>query len=101
MASKELPAPDTEPRIGTSDICAVAKLSPITIQRRIKNGTFPKPIDRGKEQLFDRRAVYEALGIVQEDRNYVPQEAADPWLRGAHAIAERKIASVRCPKATW
>jgi len=91
---ERLPACDEEPRVGLSEICRIAKVSRQTIARRIKKECFPRPIDRGREQLFDRSAVYGALGITQGRVNY-ENEQENPWLRGARAIIESETTSIR------
>jgi predicted DNA-binding transcriptional regulator AlpA len=92
-AEHRLPLPDEEPRIAISEICHIAKISRSTVQRRIKKGIMPNPIDRGHEQLFDRKAVYKALGICLISGDDSPSE--NPWLRGARAITEHRVAPVR------
>jgi hypothetical protein len=95
-----LPSPDAEPRMFASEVALIAKVSRVTVQRRINDGKLPKPVDRGKEDIFDRRAIYQALGIALESGNHAPtdQPEDDPWLRGANAIAERRASSIRCAK---
>lgn len=87
-----LPIPDAEPRITASEICIIGKFSRATLGRRVHAGRFPAPIDKGREQLFDRRAVYEALGISQKDDNHAQD---NPWERGALALHDRKTAAIR------
>lgn len=82
-----LPTPAAQPRIVMGEVCAIAHVSRITIQRRVKKGTFPKPVDRGREAIFDRKAVYGALGIAQEAGNHATAETPDPWLAAADALA--------------
>lgn len=54
---------DNPPRMFFSEVSEVAKLSKGTLRERIKCGTFPAPIDRGKEYIFSSAAVYNALGM--------------------------------------
>jgi predicted site-specific integrase-resolvase len=70
-----------------AEVCAIAHLSRVTIQRRVKAGRFPAPIDRGREAIFDRKAVYGALGIALEAGNHATPETPDPWLAAANALA--------------
>jgi hypothetical protein len=49
-------------RLMRSEVCALARISPERLRRKIRAGTMPKPVDRGREDLFDRDAVLEALG---------------------------------------
>jgi hypothetical protein len=88
--AKSLPSPDAEPRITTSEIAAIARVSTTTILRRADGKRLPRSIDHGKEHIFDRRAIYAALGIQQPDRNHVTKESENPWLRGARALANRR-----------
>jgi predicted DNA-binding transcriptional regulator AlpA len=50
-------------RLTTREICAIARYGPITLWRRIKTGQMPRPVDRGREHIFDREAVLKALGL--------------------------------------
>lgn len=95
-APAPLPSPEAEPRIMLSEVCRIAHLSRVTIQRRVKAEKLPKPIDRGTEAIFDRRAIYQALGIALESVKHDTEETAgaDPWLQGAHAIAKRRVAAI-------
>ncbi|MEI9995159.1 MAG: hypothetical protein WDM91_11230 [Rhizomicrobium sp.] len=88
-----LPSPAVAPRIMLSEVIAIARVSRVTIQRRVIAGKFPNAIDRGREMIFERRAVYEHLGIRTEGADNVGAE--NPWERGAHAIAERRAAGLR------
>lgn len=88
-----LPNPDAEPRITMSEFCSISKVSRVTVMRRAEAGKYPKPIDRGREFLFDRRAVYVALGIVQTSWNHVPEE--NPFERAARVLAERESPPIR------
>jgi hypothetical protein len=88
-----LPSPEADPRITMSELCRIAKVSRVTVMRRAQAGKYPKPIDRGREFLFDRRAAYVALGILQSNWNHVPEE--NPFERAARVLAERESAPVR------
>lgn len=54
-------------RMTTSEVCAVARFSKATLQRRIKTGLIDlKPIDRGQEKLYLRADVVRALGLSDD-----------------------------------
>ena len=98
-----LPSPAAVPRITTSEICSIARLSPQTIGRRVKDGKLPKAVDRGEELLFDRLAVYQALGIPVEGRKDDAREShseEDPWVKGAHALGDGRTPAVHRPQKT-
>ena len=86
-----LPSPAARPRIGMGEVCAIAMVSRVTIRRRFNADPprFPKPVDRGQEAIFDRKAVYDALGISPETGNHATPEPQDPWMVGADALAAR------------
>jgi hypothetical protein len=84
-----LPSPAAQPRIGMSEVCAIAMVGRLTIQRRIRAHKFPEAVDRGRESIFDRKAVYGALGIVLEGGEHASPETLDPWLAGADALIAR------------
>lgn len=50
-------------RLYTQEVCALAGFGPAKLRRRIAEGTFPRPIDRGNQLLFDRDEVLRALNI--------------------------------------
>jgi len=53
-------------RYTASEVCRLAGYSKVTLRRRISAGRLPKPVDRGREMLFDRQAVDRALGLAPE-----------------------------------
>ncbi len=53
-------------RYTASEVCRLAGYSKVTLWRRIKDKRMPQPCDRGRERLFDKRAVDRALGLVTE-----------------------------------
>lgn len=87
-----LPSPAARPRITMAEVCAIAMVGRLTIQRRVKAKKFPDPIDRGRESIFDRKAVYDALGIVQAAADHDTAGGLDPWLQAAHALADGRNA---------
>lgn len=49
------------PRLTTKEVCALGRFSSSTLWRRVRNGEFPPPIDQGREAIFDREQVQNAL----------------------------------------
>lgn len=87
-------------RIPASEVCRLAGYGRVTLGRRIKEGKMPAPVDRGREQLFDRAAVHKALGIPSAAEQHAEPENDDPWGKAAHAIAERRTAALHRHKET-
>jgi hypothetical protein len=87
------------PRITASEVCRLAGYSRVTLARRVKSGVMPAPVDRGRERLFDRLAVYKALGISTETEQHDPEET-NPWGRVVDAVSQRRIAAVHGRKET-
>ena len=52
-------------RLNVKEVCRLAggtdPISVSTLDRRIRAGTLPRPIDRGRSRLFDKAAVLKAL----------------------------------------
>lgn len=82
------------PRLTASEVCRLAGYGRVTLGRRVRDGLMPKPVDRGRERLFDRQEIYKALGIAMETPQHVEPEEDDPWGRAADAIVERHHAEV-------
>lgn len=57
-------------RMYTSEVLALARWKSVATLRRkqVYNG-FPRPVDRGTENIFDGRAVYQALGIIPKQES--------------------------------
>lgn len=51
-------------RITTRQVCLLAGYGDAKLSKKIAAGEMPAPVDRGKENLFDRDAVLRALGMV-------------------------------------
>lgn len=62
------------PRMYASDVLKLAKFGRATLAAKIKRGEFPKHVDRGKEYIFDGRAVYQALGLIDNSAM-----KSNPW----------------------
>ena len=50
-------------RLYTQEVCALAGFGPAKLRRRIAEGKFPPPVERGNQLLFDRDEVLRALNI--------------------------------------
>lgn len=53
----------TPARLLLSEVVAMSRLSAATLRRRWRTGKFPAPVDRGKQLLFDRAAVFKHFGL--------------------------------------
>lgn len=95
-------APIPSPRIPSSEVCRLAGYGPVTLRRRVKAGRMPKPVDKGAENLYDRAAVYQALGIAEERGQHVEEtgRSESPWGKATHALAERRAARLHGHKET-
>lgn len=54
------------PRLTTTEVCQLARLSRASVWRRIAAGRLPAPIDHGRQALFCAQAVAEALQKTPE-----------------------------------
>lgn len=69
--------PDLPPRLTTSEVCALGRISVRTFARRRREGCYLlEPCDRGAENLWHRDEVLRALDLVQSQP--APMEAAPP-----------------------
>jgi len=85
------------PRLTLHEVCTLAGYSRTTLEKRIKAGKMPAPVDRGRVRLFDRRAVYKALGMITEESQHgatIESENQDPWGAAAHALAQHHAATL-------
>jgi hypothetical protein len=92
-----MPEEIRSPRLTRDQVCEIAGYGPQTLARRIAGGRMPKAIDRGRQALFDREAVYRALKIgapatTEEDdqpitfdaeafRRHRKEQAREGWRR--------------------
>ena len=72
---------DLPPRLTTTEVCALARISKRTFsKRRHAPGAMGlyalKPCDRGSEDLFERDAVLRALGMMQDEQTTT---VTSPW----------------------
>jgi len=56
-------------RLTTREVAQLARLSVATIRVRVRDGRLPPPVDRGRENLFDRQQVERALGLQEHEPN--------------------------------
>jgi hypothetical protein len=87
-------------RLTRDEVCILAGYGPQTLARRIAAGVMPAPVDRGRQALFDRAAVYEALGKPHSEHEpaaEAAESAADPWTVDPDAIREALARKVRHP----
>jgi hypothetical protein len=54
-----------KPRLTTIEVCDIAGYGPQTLNKRIKEGRMPAPVDKAKTLIFDRDAVLMALGLME------------------------------------
>ena len=80
-------------RIPTSIVCALAGYTGLTLARRRKAGLMPNPVDKGREALYETRAVLNALGL-NDGMEKTDGPSDDPWGSAANAIAQRKSAAI-------
>lgn len=73
-------------RLTASEVCHLAGYGRVTLGRRIRDGKMPPPVDRGKERLFDRAAVYRALGM---DQQFGKDERRNPFEQALDALPPR------------
>lgn len=51
-------------RLTTAEVMALARVSRATLWRRIRDGRLPQPVDRARQALFCKAAVFEALAAA-------------------------------------
>lgn len=53
-------------RLTTSEVCALGRISKVTLWRRIRDGVYSlASCDRGRQKLYDRDAVLRAFGMLK------------------------------------
>ena len=80
-------------RLTTREVCALARLSPATVWRRIRSGELPKPVDYGRQALFDRVAVEQALrrsAAPSFTRSLEPARRSRGWSPNRWALANQE-----------
>ena len=71
------------PRMYTSEVLALARFSASKLNKLRKEGKFPDPICRGTEAIYSGKAVYRALGLIDEDQEY---QTEDPIMKALESI---------------
>lgn len=56
-------------RMYSSEVEALAKVSMATLKKRQKQGMFPRPVDRGRQEIYIGEQVYAALGLLSKQMN--------------------------------
>ena len=71
-------------RMYTSEVLELARWKCYsTLRKRQKEGLFPMPIDRGAEAIYSGKAVYKALGLIDEETEY---PAEDPIMKALESL---------------
>lgn len=77
--------PDLPPRLTTPEVLELARYGRAKLRAQRKAGRMPDPIDRGGDgDIYDRDAVFKALGIAQDDK----QSTASPWIVDPDVLRE-------------
>jgi len=79
-------------RLYTSEVCRLARYGVSRLWRERKAGRMPDPIDHGRQDIFDRDAVFKALGMIQDAA--APADD-DPWSVNPDAIRQARSRQVR------
>lgn len=79
-------------RIYTSEVCRLARYGPGKLWRERAAGLMPNPIARGREDIFDRDAVFKALGMVKDAG---PHDSANTWDVDPNAIRDARPRKIR------
>lgn len=80
-------------RLTTAEAVALSRLSRATFFRRLAQGRLPRPVDRGRQSLFDREALLRALARGPDD-GLLP----DGLTPAAEALARRRLELARRKK---
>lgn len=82
-------------RIYTSEVCRLARYGLTTLWRKRQRGEMPEPIDHGKQDVFDRDAVFKALGMFQDAASPAADTDVDLWSVNPDAIRRAQLGQVR------
>ena len=77
-----------KPWLTRSEVLDLTRWSAATLHSRIRDGTFPKPITRG-------RWVWSEVEQALNGRNAQAEQPSDVWSTDRDAIAEARITSIR------
>lgn len=83
------------PRITTSEVLQLARYGVKKLWKNRRAGLMPDPVDRGREDLFDRDAVLKALGMLQDAAPPAVDVDDDPWSVNPDAIRQAAARNVR------
>lgn len=72
-------------RMYTSEVCKLARFSAAKLSKLRQEKRFPDPVDRGREAIYDGKAVYRSLGLIPSDH-----ETNDPWLNALNGKSPTK-----------
>ncbi|MEL6828070.1 MAG: hypothetical protein AAFN91_17620 [Pseudomonadota bacterium] len=89
--------PDRD-RLTLAEIADYMRLSKDTIRRRIGRGTFPKPIDKGRELIFCRNQVLNAIEVPNQ-AEIESEEVEDALIRAAGALPNRRTRKIPAMEA--
>lgn len=68
--------PSLPARLTTREVCELGRISPVTLWRRRRAGTYKlAPCDRGRELLYDREDVLRAFGMLSQAISAPPASA--------------------------
>ncbi len=82
---------DLPPRLTTTEVCDLARISRRTLARRMKNRTLDlKPVDRGRERLFRACDVIRAFGLNEPATTEASPKVAE-WGADAEAIRAARL----------
>lgn len=72
-------------RMTTREVAAVLRISVAAFSARRRAGRYQiEPVERGQENLFDRRDVLRLLGRTEDSRSETPVEAEVPSWGGGY-----------------
>lgn len=78
-------------RLNVKEVCGLAggtvPISVSTLDRRIRAGALPQPVDRARTRLFDKAAVLKALGMDDPE----PPLGAKPFDSELYLAARAKL----------
>lgn len=85
-------------RLTTREVAAVLRISVAAFSARRLAGRYQiEPVERGRENLFDRRDVLRLLGRTEDSRSETPVESEVPSWGGGYTDRDA-FNAVRFPK---
>jgi hypothetical protein len=79
--------PELPPRLYTSDVLKLCRFSHGTLRKKQVTEGFPQPVDRGKQNIYKRDDILEALGLIEPQRGI---NHNDPFIKGAERLGKIK-----------